>query len=194
LEKITKEKIMGAQLIELTSRGASMREAYRNAVEEAVYEYGNDSYNGTISTTQGFVDMTKEYLSSGKSLGDFAEWLYENNKISKWGSAAGICTTKPVVNNNKIKTQVATTPQRGNRVWKTIYEVQLFDGDVIGSSEFQIDAINIGRKYTEEHKVKTYVHITKKLTNSSTLVSEISYKKADKETPGSYYFIAMAAN
>lgn len=184
---------MGASLITTTSRGASMKEAYRNAVEDAVYEHGNDSYNGTISTTSGFRDVTKEYRKSGKSLSEYRDWVYEEDVVQKWGNALGICTTEPVVNNNKIKTQVATTPQKGNRVWKTVYEVQLFDGSVIGSSEFQIDAINIGRKYTEEYKVKTYVHITKKLTNSSTLVSEISYKKADKEAPGSYYFIALAA-
>lgn len=184
---------MGASLIELRSRGNSMKEAYHNAVEDAIFEHGNDSYNGTISTTSGFIDKTNEYHSSGKSLSEYADWLYHNNKIAKWGNAVGICTSKPVVNTNKIKTQVTTTPQRGNRVWKTIYEVRLSDRSIVGSSEFQIDAIKIGRKYTEEHKVKTYVHITKQLTNSSTLISEIAYKKSDKETVGSYYFIALAA-
>lgn len=184
---------MGATLIEVRSTGKDMREAYNNAVEDATYEHGNDPYNGTISTSRGFRDVTKEYLSSGKTLSEFADYLYENNKVTKWGDALGICTSPAVANNNKIKTKVETTPQKGNRVWKTVYEVRLYDGTVIGSNEFQIDAINIARKYTEDTKTKTYVHITKQLTNSRTLVSTIEYKAADKERPGSYYFIALAA-
>jgi len=34
------------------------REAYREAVEDAEYEDGHDSYNGTISTTDGFYTRT----------------------------------------------------------------------------------------------------------------------------------------
>jgi hypothetical protein len=185
---------MGAQLIEVRSTGASMKEAYDNAVSDAIYEHGNDQYNGTISTSNGYIDKTNAYRASGMNLSDYADSLYEKGELRKWGSAVGICVSPAVVNTNKVKTAVETTPQKGNRVWKTIYEVQLIDGSIIGSSEFQIDAIKIGRKYTEEHKVKTYVHITKKLTNGSTLVSQISYKKSDKERVGLYHFIALAAN
>jgi len=32
----------------------SPAKAYQQLVDEAIYEYGNDSYNGTISTTSGF--------------------------------------------------------------------------------------------------------------------------------------------
>jgi hypothetical protein len=181
---------MGASLIELKSSGASMREAYNNVVQDAIYEHGNDSYNGTISTTSGVTDMTREFRSSGKSLGDFAYYLYENNN---WGAAVGICISEPVVNTNKIKTQVKTTPQKGTRKWETTYQVKLFDGTIIGSSIFQIDAIKKAREYTERTKETTFVHIAKKLVDSATLVSEISYKKADKEKPGLYYFIALAA-
>ena len=184
---------MGASLIELRSRGASMEDAYRNAVEDAIHEHGNDSYNGTISTTSGFVDRTKEQRSSGMDVHAYADWLYENNKISKWGSAVGICMSEAVTNTNKIKSQVATTPQKGTRKWETSYVVKLYDGTIIGSSEFQIDAINLGRKHTEKTQESTYVHITKKLINGNNLVSTITYKKSDKERHGSYYFIALAA-
>jgi hypothetical protein len=171
---------MGATLITVRSTGVSMRDAYNNAVEEATYEYGNDNYNGTISTTRGCTDVTKEFVKSGKNL-------------NKWGDALGICVSPPISNNNKIKTKVDTTPQKGTRVWETFYEVKLFDGTIIGGSTFQIDAINMGRKYTEETRSSTYVHITKRLVNSKTLVSTINYKAADKEKVGSYYFIALAA-
>lgn len=184
---------MGATLIETNSRGASMREAYNLAVEDAVYETGNDPYNGTISTTNGVIDITKEFRASGKSLADYADYLYENNKLQKWGPAAGICVAEPVVNTNKIKTQVATTPQKGTRTWKTVYQVKVYNGEVIASSEFQIDAIKKAREYTEKTKEATSVHISKQLVGSKSLVSEITYKKADKERAGFYHFIALAA-
>jgi len=184
---------MGASLIEVRGRGASMREAYNNAVEDATYEQGNDPYNGTISTTNGIVDVTKEFRASGKSMDEYVDYLYENNKLQKWGPALGICVSEPIVNTNKIKTQVATTPQKGTRTWKTVYQVKVYNGEVIASSEFQIDAIKKGREYTERTKEATSVHISKQLVGSKTLVSEITYKKADKECPGFYHFIALAA-
>ena len=184
---------MGATLITVRSTGVSMRDAYNNAVEEAIYEYGNDNYNGTISTTRGCTDVTKEFVKSGKNLDEFEHYLYESRRLNKWGDALGICVSPPISNNNKIKTKVDTTPQKGTRVWETFYEVKLFDGTIVGGSTFQIDAINMGRKYTEETRSSTYVHITKRLVNSKTLVSTINYKAADKEKVGSYYFIALAA-
>ena len=33
-------------------------EAYNSLVETAEYEYGHDGYNGTISTSDGFFDIT----------------------------------------------------------------------------------------------------------------------------------------
>jgi hypothetical protein len=184
---------MGASLIEERGRGFSMNDAYKTAVEDAIYDHGNDSYNGTISTTNGVKDVTKQYRSSGKSIGDFAEYLYETDQLQKWGNALGVCLSEPVVNNNKVKTQVNTTPQKGTRKWKTIYEATTSDGTVVSSSEFQIEAIKKAREYTEKTQQKTYVHITKKLENGNNLVSEISYKKSDKEKVGLYHFIALAA-
>jgi hypothetical protein len=184
---------MGASLIEVNGRGFSMREAYNTAVEDAIYEEGNDPYNGTISTTNGIVDITKEFKSSGKVLKEYADYLYQNGKLQKWGPALGICINEPILNNNKIKSQVVTRPQKGTRTWKTVYEVKVYSGEVIASSEFQIDAIKKGREYTERTKEATSVHISKQLVGSKTLVSEISYKKADKERSGFYHFIALAA-
>jgi uncharacterized protein YeeX (DUF496 family) len=38
-----KNKNMGASLIEVRGYGSSMNEAYKSAVEDAIYEHGNDS-------------------------------------------------------------------------------------------------------------------------------------------------------
>jgi hypothetical protein len=184
---------MGAVLITDRARGTSMKEAYNNAVEQAVYEYGNDTYNGTISTTRGFEDHTTKFRRSGKTLSEYRDWLYENNMLQKWSNAVGICITEPIVNNNKIKTQVNTTPQKGTRNWITVFQVRLRDGSVVGKHIHQTEAIKIARAYTEKTKERTYVHITKKLESDKTLVSEISYKKSDQEKEGTYEFIALAA-
>ena len=45
---------MGAQTFMITAYGKDMKSAYDNAVEDYLYEYGHDSYNGTISTTCGY--------------------------------------------------------------------------------------------------------------------------------------------
>jgi hypothetical protein len=184
---------MGAVLIIEKSKGNSMSEAYDDAVEQAIYENGNDRYNGTISTTSGFIDHTSQFRRSGKSIEDYAHSVDKNGLIQKWGSTLGICMSEPVVNNNKIKTQVNTMPQVGARTWLTTYVVQLYNGRVVGSDSHQTNAIKIAREYTEKTKENTYVHITKKLVGAKTLVSEISYKKSDKEQTGLYCFIGIAA-
>lgn len=183
---------MGATLVQQRSTGKNLQEAYNNAVEDAIYENGNDNYNGTISTTRGVVDKTKEYLSKDMTPSQYAHWLYENDKLEKWGSAVGICISKPVENTNKIKTKVETLPQKGTRKWETVYEARLRDGQVVATSKFQTEAIKKGREYTEKTKEATYVHITKQLT-SATLVSTITYKKATEERDGIYYLIGLAA-
>lgn len=184
---------MGATVINLRSAGNSMREAYNSAVEDAVYEHGNDPYNGTISTTRGFIDLTKEFKKSNLSIYEFSDKLYEESRLQKWGDAIGICLQEPIINKNKNKTKVHTNIQRGNRVWKTVYEVKSREGNLIGSSDFQTDAIKIAREYTEHTKERTYVYITKQLVGKSSLVSEVSYKPSINETRGTYYFIALAA-
>lgn len=44
---------MGAQTFITFGYGKDLDSAYKNAVEDAYYEYGHDSYNGSISTTCG---------------------------------------------------------------------------------------------------------------------------------------------
>lgn len=48
---------MGATDFAVTAFGKTAADAYRNACEAALYESGHDAYNGTISTTDWFVEM-----------------------------------------------------------------------------------------------------------------------------------------
>ena len=51
---------MGAHNLADRAVGKTMREAYDSAVSYATSQYGHDAYNGSISTTNGFEDKTKE--------------------------------------------------------------------------------------------------------------------------------------
>lgn len=49
---------MGAHNFSDQAKGKNINQAYRNACDSATYEYGHDPYNGTISTTDGVIDVT----------------------------------------------------------------------------------------------------------------------------------------
>lgn len=68
---------MGACDFTAVGRGPNAEKAYRNAVEEAEYEHGHDGYNGTISTSRGFYEIT------GKSLLSYSKALREAIKAKK---------------------------------------------------------------------------------------------------------------
>lgn len=77
---------MGAEFNIDQAVGVTMRDAYQNAVDDAHYQYGHDPYNGTISTTHGFVDVTKLFNSMSEQ--EFEDTAFDN--IEKWGDAWGV--------------------------------------------------------------------------------------------------------
>ena len=94
---------MGACQFQNTGRGRSAKDVFTRLQDSAQREYGDDSYNGTISTVPGFHDITKEWKSSKKDLSRFIrEKLDDANKYDCFA----ICTHEPVTNNNKITNKV----------------------------------------------------------------------------------------
>ena len=68
-------------------------EAYNKLVSDALYETGHDSYNGTISTTGGYRNLTDYAPRYGTKA--FWKWendVLENDKfgVSKWANAGVI--------------------------------------------------------------------------------------------------------
>jgi hypothetical protein len=63
---------MGAQSFVKTITAATAQEAYQRLYDSAVYEYGNDSYNGTIST-----------CSMGRCKKSFSTYKAENEKQAR---------------------------------------------------------------------------------------------------------------
>lgn len=80
---------MGATEFYTHRTGADLDDAYADAVREARAEYGNDGYNGTISTTSGAAVSTRSVMTrSGASL-----WADAHlDDAEKWGSALAVPT------------------------------------------------------------------------------------------------------
>jgi hypothetical protein len=93
---------MGAHNLAHTIVASTMKEAYENAVSTAKSEHGHNDcrchspypdYNGTISTTDGFIDKTARYESLVKNHGKhegLSKWEEEGwDETEKWGEVWG---------------------------------------------------------------------------------------------------------
>lgn len=182
---------MGAtQFIEKT-RAYSMRDAYNQLVEDATFEYGSDRYNGTISTTQGFVDKTADWKKSGLDINSFIDREIENT--SKWGPAWGVCIAQPKENKLKIKTQVEDIVVPGTKRWELVYFVLDNHGNKINSSPSKTESVKLARQFTEKTTQSTSVVMERVLVSCSPTVARITYKKDKNQAPGMYYFFGYAA-
>lgn len=181
---------MGASFFRTTYRGKSLKDAYSDAVEDAESEYGHDPYNGTISTTNGAIDKTREYKASGKSLNDYID--SQMDKLSKRECAA-ICVEQPKENTNKTKSQVEHIVTPGTKKWVLTYVVYTYNGNLIGSYATKGDAVKAARAHTEKTLNSTTIVMEKKLEKGSNQVARITYKKSTKERDGKWIFFGWAA-
>jgi hypothetical protein len=185
---------MGATSFADYSYGNNMSEAYDNACEDAREEYGHQQgYNGTISTTSGFRDVTSEFKRSKLSLDKFIDKNLD--RAEKWGRCLAICIKEPKKNTNKIKSIVKHIVFKGTRKWETRYVVHTYgypSGKEIGHSTKKGEAVKIARRHTEKTREGTYIEIRKVLLTGKSTVAEISYKKG-KESQGKYIFFGWAA-
>ena len=184
---------MGACSFRDSARGRNMSEAYKNACHEAVSEYGNDSYNGTISTTSGVTDLTNEFKRSKLSINEFIEKNID--RANKWGPALGVCTEEPIGNTNKIKSQVENIVTSGTKKWVLEFVVSERFGGVQELKSFKTkgEAVKFAREHTEKTKNSTCVDMVKVLEKCSPRVAEIKYKTNPNERDGKYIFFGWAA-
>lgn len=87
---------MGATDFHVTAFGKDVHEAYRSAVDDALYEHGHDPYNGTISTTSG-VHLFKKGDHPRYGTKAFSKWVEkmidgEGRKygVEKWECAGAV--------------------------------------------------------------------------------------------------------
>jgi hypothetical protein len=180
---------MGACQFENSGRGKSAKDVFTKLQDAAEREYGDDSYNGTISTVSGFRDLTNEWKTSKKDLNRFIrERLDDANKYDCFA----ICTHPPVVNNNKIKSQVEHIVTPGTKKWMLKYVVYDYDNQ-LGSYDTKGDAVKAARAHTEKTFKRTTISMEKKLEKGNAQVATINYKSSSEEKDGQWIFFGYAA-
>ena len=182
---------MGACSFENSGRGASAQQVFSKLQESAEREYGDDCYNGTISTVPGFRDITNEWKNSKKDLDRFiSAKLDDANKYDCFC----ICTNPPVANNNKTKTQVEHVVTKGTKKWVLLYTVyEAWSGRFIASFDNKGDAVKRAREVSEKQQAEVHVKIEKKLDKGTPLTAKVTYKKSNKEKDGRWVFFGYAA-
>lgn len=177
---------MGATLICRTGQGRNMQEAFRNLQKEAKNAYGSDPYNGEINNCT----LKGDKSSQCKTKEELYKFVQEDGAKR---DAYGIVLSKPVVNNNKIKTQVENTPQKGTRKWETVYQAENWLGDVILTAPSQTECIKKARAWVEKNPdTQLRITIAKKLVVGNRECAIVKYKKAQGEKLGTYFFTAWA--
>lgn len=181
---------MGASSFKTYGFGKTINVAYDAARENAIEEYGHqDGYNGTISTTHGFRDVTSEFKRSKKQLIEFINEAYDKlNKRDCWA----ICIDEPKDNKNKTKSQVEHIVEKGTKKWVLKYSVYNYDHQV-GSYNTKGDAVKAAREYTERTEKSTNIVMEKKLEKGNSQVARVTYKKSSNEKSGKWVFFGWAA-
>ena len=181
---------MGSDSFITRSRGVNARHAYGCAIEDAIEEHGNDIYNGTISTTSGFTDVTKKFRESRKERMEFInDMLYNAGKRDCFV----IEELAPVVNTNKIRSVVEHNVVKGTSKWELRYIVYNNQADEIRALKTKTEAIAFARKHVEATKSNTTIVMTKVLVNQNAVVAQVKYKPSTQEREGQYVFFGMAA-
>ena len=179
---------MGASSFVQTTSAKNIQEAYQKLVDNAVSDYGSDSYNGTISTTDGYRDVTSNFKNSGKTLSQFVDEMLD--KASK-RQCFGICIEEPKKNPNKIKSQVEHHVVKGARKWELWFIVTDWDKE-IGKFKTKTEALKCARHHTEATTRTTRIHMEKRVVGNS-MTATIKYKQSSSEKPGKYKFFGWAA-
>ena len=182
---------MGAQDFYIRQRASSAKEAFTLAVETAITEYGNDIYNGTVSTCHGYNDVTEMYKRGSLNKKEFINGLlYRASKRDCF-----IIEEKaPVKNDNKIKTTVYHNFVRGTSKWELRYNVYTgWEDHQLKSFRTKGDAVKFAREHTEKTKDTTFVRMEKKLIDQDPNVATIKYKHSTQETEGEYVIFGIAA-
>jgi len=180
---------MGSCSFQQSGRGKSAQQVFTRLQDQAISEYGYDSYNGTISTVPGFRDITDEWKKSKKDLDRFIdEKLEDGNKYDCFA----ICTHQPVQNKNKTKSQVEHIVTPGTKKWVLKYVVYDFDRQ-IGACSTKGDAVKVAREYTEKTLKRTSISMEKKLEKGSNEVARITYKASTTEKDGQWIFFGYAS-
>ena len=182
---------MGSQLITRKVKARSINEAWKIVYEDAQHYSGHqEGYSGDFNTCEFAKDVTSMLETKGERALD--DYITENcNKRDAWG----YCIEPPVSNNNKVKSQVDVTPQKGARKWETIYKaVTSWEGTEVARDKSQTNCIKKARAYVEKNfNTQIKIIIAKELVSGNTQCASVTYKKSTSEKLGTYKFVGWAA-
>jgi hypothetical protein len=181
---------MGASSFTMYAKGKNLSDAYERAVENATREYGDDPYNGTISTTNGFTDLTQDFKRSKKEIYAYIDQAWDSMNKRDCGA---ICLEEPKGNTNKVKSQVDHIVTPGTKKWVLKYVVRKYNGYDLSSHATKGDAVKAARTYTEKTQDQTTIHMVKQLEKCSDQVAKITYKKSTSEKEGRWILFGWAA-
>ena len=104
---------MGAQQYSIIAVGKSTKDAYEKVVERYKKEEGDNSYNGTISTSDGAI-LTNNNLRYGTK--KYWKWVDEMfDDLEKWGPA--MCKEIKGKHAKEHKERIGLKGKRGIRVF-----------------------------------------------------------------------------
>ena len=87
---------MGADSFEHQASGKDAKEAFANAVEDALYLYGHAGYTGTIAEKGSFVEVgNADNLPAAFDLARILMDNFDSRIDDKWGPAGCIKVTDP---------------------------------------------------------------------------------------------------
>ena len=170
---------MGALIKEGRISGKTLESAFRSIQDKDRRINGDDYYSGGWNLATGIKEISAMEYDKKVNTGN----------ISKHEPVYAKCVRKPVKNTNTIKTRVENNPNKGSRVWETLYVVEhVFEGDYIGlSDKSQTEAIKKARKYVEKNPfARVEVNITKVLVKGVKTVAKVTYKPSSKEADGEW--------
>lgn len=164
---------MGATTFFEEVKGTDSKQTYEALVANAIIDWGRDSYNGTISTTSGCVEIRLPKDYDGDAYDYAHELLQSDGKfgIEKYGKAGFLIIDEE---DTTINVPYATSQTRigfkGTRKWQTLYKVMGYEGTEIvevGSYSKQVEAEKKAKERTVKLNDISWVEVTKELVNTS---------------------------
>lgn len=182
---------MAAQEFITRQTGRNEQVAFNRAVNFAIEEYGEDIYNGTISTCDSYQDVTDEFKRSGMTKMSF---INKKLETANKRECFAITEQEPKINTNKIRSTVENNVVKGTSKWELQYNVYTgWDDHQIASCKTKAEAVKRARAHTEQTKDVTFVRMEKILVNQDPNVAVVRYKNSSTEREGSYVFFGLAA-
>lgn len=182
---------MAAQDFITRQTARNMQVAFNRAVNLAIEEYGEDMYNGTISTCDSYQDVTQEFKHS-----TLDKMSFINKKLETANKRECFCITElePMTNTNKIRSTVENAVIKGTSKWELQYNIYTgWEDRQVGSYKTKTEAIKQAREHTEKTKDTTFIRMEKVLVNHYPNVAVVRYKNSSTEREGTYVFFGLAA-